>query len=66
MTAVDGTVTEILPSGLYRIRLDDGPLVVAHAARTVDRNFVRVLVGDRVTVELSPIDGGRGRIVRKI
>jgi len=62
-----GVVTETLPSSMYRIRLDDdGRQVVAHIADRIDRNFVRVLVGDRVRVELSPVDLGRGRIVGKL
>jgi translation initiation factor IF-1 len=61
-----GGVVEALPSGLYRVRLDGGPVVTAHVADRVDRNFVRVLVGDRVRVELSPLDPGRGRIVEKV
>jgi translation initiation factor IF-1 len=63
---VIGTVIEQLPSALYRVRLDDGPLVTAHIAGRTDRNFVRVLVGDRVRLELSPVDRGRGRIVERI
>jgi translation initiation factor IF-1 len=63
---VDGNVTELMPSALYRVRLDDGPSVVAHIADRIDRNFVRVLVGDRVRVELSPLDLGRGRIVERL
>jgi translation initiation factor IF-1 len=63
---VTGVVTEILPSALYRVRLGDGPAVTAHIADRVERNFVRVLVGDRVRLELSPIDTGRGRIVEKL
>jgi len=54
-----------LPSGLYRVKLDGGALVTAHIADRIDRNFVRVLVGDRVRLELSPVDRGRGRIVGK-
>ena len=61
-----GVVAETLPSAMYRIRLDEGALVVAHIADRIDRNFVRVLVGDRVRVELSSVDLGRGRIVQKI
>ena len=61
-----GVVTAQLPSALYRVRLDEGALVTAHIADRVDRNFVRVLVGDRVRVELSPVDVGRGRIVEKL
>jgi translation initiation factor IF-1 len=62
---VTGVVIEQLPSALYRVRLDDGPQVTAHIADRIDRNFIRVLVGDRVRVELSPVDSGRGRIVGK-
>jgi translation initiation factor IF-1 len=57
---------EQLPSALYRVRLDDGPQVTAHIADRTDRNFIRVLVGDRVRIELSPVDVGRGRIVQKL
>jgi translation initiation factor IF-1 len=64
--ALTGVVVEQLPSAMYRVRLDDGPQVLAHVADRIDRNFVRVLVGDRVSVELSPVDTGRGRIVGKI
>ena len=53
-------VVEQLPSALYRVRLDEGPQVLAHVADRIDRNFVRVLVGDRVRVELSPVDAGAG------
>jgi translation initiation factor IF-1 len=60
------TVVAQLPSALYRVRLDEGPQIVAHIADRIDRNFVRVLVGDRVRVELSPVDAGRGRIVEKL
>ena len=60
-----GVVVELLPSAMYRVRLDEGHQVLAHVADRIDRNFVRVLVGDRVDVELSPVDVGRGRIVSK-
>jgi translation initiation factor IF-1 len=63
---VAGTVTEQLPSALYRVRLDDGATVTAHIGGRLDRNFIRVLVADRVRVELSPVDPGRGRIVKKL
>jgi translation initiation factor IF-1 len=61
-----GTVAEVLPSGLYRVRLEEGTPVLAHIADRLDRNFVRVLVGDRVRLELSPVDPGRGRIVERL
>jgi translation initiation factor IF-1 len=61
-----GKVTEQLPSALYRVRLEEGSLVTAHIADRMDRNFVRILVGDRVRIELSPIDVTRGRIVERL
>ena len=66
MKEVTGTVIEQLPSALYRVRLDEGTLVTAHIADRIDRNFVRVLVGDRVRLALSPVDRGRGRIVERM
>jgi translation initiation factor IF-1 len=63
---VAGVVMETLPSALYRVRLEEGSIVTAHIADRIDRNFVRILVGDRVRVELSPTDPGRGRIVEKL
>ena len=56
---------ETLPSALYRVRLEEGSIVMAHIADRMDRNFVRVLVGDRVRIELSK-DVTRGRIVEKL
>jgi len=64
--AAIGVVTDALPSGLYRVRLERGTPVVAHIADRVDRNFVRVLVGDRVRVEMSTVDTNRGRIVERL
>jgi len=60
-----GVVTETLPSALYRVKLDEGGIVTAHIADRMDRNFVRLLVGDRVRLELSK-DVTRGRIVEKL
>jgi len=62
---VEGVVTAQLPSGLYQVALDGGHRVTAHPAGGSERNFVRLLVGDRVVVELTARDGTRGRIVRK-
>ena len=63
--AIEGIVTETMPSALYRVRLEQGSMVTAHIADRIDRNFVRVLVGDRVRIELSK-DVTRGRIVEKL
>jgi translation initiation factor IF-1 len=61
-----GVVVAVLPSRLYRVRLEEGRTITAHPAERVDRNFIRVVVGDRVRVELSPRDPARGRIVEKL
>jgi len=61
--SVLGTVTEALPSGLYRVVIDRQRHVTAHVPSGPGRTFIRVLVGDRVRLELSPRDLTRGRIV---
>ena len=63
---VTGVVVEQLPKALYRVRLDAGQQVTAHIADRIDRNFIRVLVGDRVKVMLAPGDLTRGRIVERL
>jgi translation initiation factor IF-1 len=62
----EGTVEAQLPSGLYRVDIDGSRRVTAHVGGGPDRNFVRLLVGDRVVVELAARDLTRGRIVRKL
>jgi translation initiation factor IF-1 len=62
---VEGTVLAVLPRALYRVRIDGGREVVAHAGSGTSRNFVRLVVGDRVVIALSARDIGRGRIVRR-
>jgi translation initiation factor IF-1 len=61
-----GVVTSELPSGLYRVELEGAHRVTAHAGAGTERNFVRLLVGDRVMVELTARDHTRGRVVRKL
>jgi translation initiation factor IF-1 len=64
--SVTGVVAAQLPSGLYQVELDGARKVTAHIGGGIERNFVRLLVGDRVEVELAPRDLTRGRIVRKL
>ena len=61
---VEGVVRAQLPSGLYEVEVD-AHRITAHIGGGVERNFVRLLIGDRVVVELTPRDVNRGRIVRK-
>ena len=63
---VSGIVREQLPNALFSVELDGHPPVLAHASGEARRNFIRLLAGDRVLVVLSPVDPGRGRIVRRM
>ncbi|MFQ5925863.1 MAG: translation initiation factor IF-1 [Terriglobia bacterium] len=60
---VVGTVLETLPNAMFRIELENKHQVLAHISGRMRRNFIRILPGDRVAVELSPYDLSRGRIV---
>lgn len=62
----EGVVLELLPSQLVRVELDGRHVVTAHLASPVGRNYVRVIVGDRVRVQLMANDPGRARIVEKL
>ncbi len=59
---VEGTVVEPLPNAMFRVELDNGHRVLAHVSGKMRKYFIRILPGDRVTVELSPYDLTRGRI----
>lgn len=60
---LEGVVTESLPNATFRVQLDNGHLVFAHISGNMRMNWIKILPGDRVTVELSPYDLTRGRIV---
>lgn len=60
---VEGTVIEPLPNAMFRVELENGHVVLAHISGKMRMHFIRIIPGDRVTVELSPYDLSRGRIV---
>ncbi|MEZ4655809.1 MAG: translation initiation factor IF-1 [Candidatus Eisenbacteria bacterium] len=60
---VTGTVVEPLPNAMFRVELENGHIVLAHISGKMRRHFIRILRGDKVTVELSPYDLSRGRVV---
>ncbi len=60
---VEGRVIEPLPNAMFRVELDNGHRVLAHVSGKIRLNFIRILPGDRVLLELSPYDLTRGRIV---
>ena len=59
---VEGVIREALPNAKFRIELDNGHLVLGHLSGKIRMNFIRILPGDRVKVELSPYDLSKGRI----
>ena len=59
---VTGTVAETLPNAMFRVELDNGHKILAHISGKMRMHFIRILPGDKVTVELSPYDLTRGRI----
>jgi len=63
---VEGTVIEPLPNAMFAIELDNKHQVLAHISGQLRMNFIRILPGDRVRVELSPFDHSRGRITSRI
>jgi len=60
---VDGIVKETLPNAMFRVELEGGHLVLAHVSGKMRMNYIRILPGDKVAIELSPYDLSRGRIV---
>jgi translation initiation factor IF-1 len=59
---IEGTVVETLPNAMFKVELENGHIVLAHVSGKIRMNFIRILPGDKVTVELSPYDLNRGRI----
>lgn len=60
---VEGTVIETLPNAMFRVELDNGHRILAHVSGKMRMHFIRILPGDKVTIELSPYDLTRGRII---
>ena len=62
----EGVVSEALPNAMFRVQLDNGHKVLAHVSGKMRMNFIRILPGDRVKLELSPYDLSRGRITYRV
>jgi translation initiation factor IF-1 len=59
----DGTVTEVLPNGHFRVKLDNGHIVLAYTSGKMRKHFIRIVLNDRVRVALSPYDLAKGRVI---
>lgn len=62
MIEVEGIVEEVLPNANFKVKLENGHIVLAHISGKLRQNYIKILQGDRVTLELSPYDLDRGRI----
>jgi translation initiation factor IF-1 len=60
---VEGVVVDPLPNAMFRVKLENGHIVLAHISGKMRMHYIRILAGDKVTVELSPYDLNRGRII---
>ena len=60
---IEGTVVEKLPSAMFQVELENGHQVLAHISGKLRMNYIRILPGDKVTIELSPYDLSKGRII---
>lgn len=60
---MDGIVTESLPNTMFRVTLDNGHLILCHMSGKMRKNYIRILEGDRVKVEMTPYDLSKGRII---
>ena len=63
---VEGKILEALPNTMFRVELDNGHKILAHISGKMRMNFIRILPGDRVKIELSPYDLSKGRIVYRL
>jgi translation initiation factor IF-1 len=60
---VDGTIEDTLPNTQFKVKLENGHIILAHVSGKMRMNFIKILQGDKVTVEISPYDLTKGRIV---
>ena len=66
LVRLEGTVEETLPSTTFKVRLDNGHTILAHISGRMRVNYIRLIPGDRVMVEMSPYDLTKGRIVQRM
>ena len=63
---LEGEVVEALPNAMFRIKVETGQIILAHVSGKIRKNFIRILAGDKVKIELSPYDLTRGRITYRV
>ena len=61
--SMDGEIQEVLPNAMFRVKLEQGPIILGHISGKMRQNKIQILTGDRVRVEMSPYDLTRGRVI---
>lgn len=61
----EGVVTEVLPNAMFRVKLENGHEIIGHTSGRMRKNRIRVLLGDKVTVEMTPYDLSKGRVIHR-
>ncbi len=61
----EGTVLELLPNATFRVKLENGHFIIAHTSGRMRKNRIRILVGDKITVEMTPYDLTKGRVTHR-
>ena len=59
---MEGTIIETLPNTMFRVELENGHIIIAHISGKMRKNYIRILTGDKVTIEMTPYDLTKGRI----
>jgi translation initiation factor IF-1 len=62
----DGTITEVLPNAVFRVSMASGPIITGYISGRMRKNLIKILLGDKVTVEFSPYDLSKGRIIKRL
>ena len=65
MIELEGVVVEAMPNAMFKVEIQGGHIILAHISGKLRMNFIRILPGDKVTVEMSPYDLSKGRITRR-
>ncbi len=63
---IEGTIIESMPNAMFRVKLENGHEILAHISGKIRKNFIRILPGDKVRVEMTPYDLSRGRITFRL
>ena len=63
---IEGTILESMPNAMFRVKLENGHEILAHISGKIRKNFIRILPGDRVKVEMTPYDLSKGRITFRV